>query len=874
MILNGKCQTGILMKFSSQFKIYSFLLVTLSFINISFAQEDVKKLVDQLGGKSHEEREQATKKLWELGPKAIAELEKAAESDDPEIKDRAKKLLQRIKLGIQPGMAKETVEKLEKFSSADDQTKGKMLIELSREKGGWPTIKTLLYLDYNKDLADIILTQVDSDVILRYRDEGRTEDAAAMIELAALFTGEEEWILNFVSFLIERKELNSAVKSLEAHLPKLPDEKFELKAAVHMALAYTFRAFGKYDDAAKQSQEVYKIAFKQDSAPLKKVCKPLFIDTHLLAEKFLYLEKFWEKTSFEIPQEERLINIMFLQRLQGKTEDYQKTIKKLYGEMDNEKEYAVLAEKLLLNGERKLAEELYKKYEDYSSLSQLSRADFDYSTYKTWLEKAAEKEDDSKLELLSFIDENTDSKAGKKVIIDTYKERSKLGEKVTAALFLLQAGYKTEATVYLKELMNNPELSENDAYRAAWGITENRALAELFILLRYKTRSKKIKDATDFVALLALTEDPEAFNGYMDLLSENFEQLGRSMVRIIGSLGNFCVEKEWYKNAAAIVNLVQPAQRGIFNAILESEALYRNGDYIKSVHNLLSTPNLPRISLPYFIIAQAYNKAEDQDKQMKALQMARYYDMAREQLLAMTSTYLYENGYYDYFLETTEKLTLIGRSLSTNRIEAYRKLSSSHIHNLKHDKAQVPFHMYYYLNAASGALNGPTEANRMAYQYYEFKLRDAVKADDKAAMEKYADKCQELFKNNIEVPILLKQSSNKNANSLFSKYFNIQWKSLTDGIAKYPKNALLLNTAAWVGALCDHELEKCLVWVQKAIDLEPSAANYDTRAEVQYRLKKYEEALKSIEIAAKMDKLEPFFRDRVKKFRKAYEDSK
>ena len=862
------------MNFSTHLKFFSLLLLSLSFSSTSFADDDIKKLVDQLGGKSHEERESATKKLWELGSKAIAELEKAADSNDPEIKDRAKKLLQRIKLGIQPDMAKATVQKLEEFSNADDQTKGKMLIELSREKGGWVTIKTLLYLDYNTDLADIILTQIDSNVILRYRDEGRNDDAAAMVELAAIFTGEEEWILNFVSFSIERKKLDEVVNSLKLHIPKFKDEQFEMKAAVHLALSYTYRAFGKYDDAAKQSQEVYKIAFKKDSDSLKKICKPLFIDTHLLAEKFLYLEKFWEKTSFEIPQEERLINIMFLQRLQGKTDEYQATIKKLYKEMDNEKEYPTLAEKLLLNGERKLAEELYLKHQDYSSLAQLSRADFDYETYQKWLKKAAEKDEDSKLELISFLDENTDSDKGKKELLEVYNKRSKLGEKVTSALFLLQAGYKSEATGFLKELMNNPELSENDAFRAAWGITENRALAELFTLLRYKTRSKKIKDATDFIALLALTEDPEAFTGYMDLLSENFEQLGRSMVRIIGSLGNFCIEKEWYQNAAAIVNLMQPAQRGIFNAILESEALYRKGDYVKSVHNLLSTPNLPRISLPYFIIAQAYSKAEDPDKQMKALEMARYYDMAREQLLAMTSSYLYENGYYDYFLETTEKLTLIGRSLSDNRIEAYRKLSSSHIHNLKHDKAQKPFHMYYYLNAASGSLNGPTEANRMAYQYFEFKLRNAVKADDKAAMEKYADKCQELFKNNIEIPILLKQSSNKNANSLFSKYFDVQWKGLTDGIAKYPKNALLLNTAAWVGALCDHELEKCLVWVQKAIDLEPSAANYDTRAEVQFRLKKFKEALESIEIAAKMDKLEPFFRDRVKKFKKAFEDSK
>ncbi|MCM8538755.1 MAG: hypothetical protein NE328_00615 [Lentisphaeraceae bacterium] len=862
------------MKFNSHIKILSFFLITFSFLLSSFAQEDVKKLVDQLGASSHDEREEATKKLWELGPKAIPELDKAAKSDDPEVKDRAQKLLQRIKLGIQPDMAKDAVEKLEKYSNSSKEEKGKMLIELSRDNGGWETIKTLLYLDFDQDLSDIILTQVDSEVILNLRDGGRDKDAAAMMELAAVFTGNEEWVLNYVSYVIEREKFQDAISSIKSHLPKLKDEQFEIKAAIHTTAGYIYRAFEKFEEAAKESQEVYKLAFKNDSEKLKAICKPLFIDTHLLAGKYYYLEKFWEKTSFEFTQEERLLNIFFLQKLQNKDTESKDTLKKLYEEMDNEKEYPTLAERLLLTGEREEAEKLYLKYEDYASLAQLARTDFDYLTYEKWLKKSAEKDDDSKLELLSFIAENTGSKEQKKELIEAFKKREKLTEKVTAALFLMQAGFKTEATPLLKELMNNPELPENDAFRAAWGITENRSLAELFIHLRYKTRSKKINDATDFVALLALTEDAEAFTSYMDLLQEQFEGLGKNMVRIIGALGNFCMEKEWYTNAAAIVNLMQPAQRGIFNAILESEALIRNGDYVKSVHNLLTTPNLPKISLPYFIVAQAYAKAEDPDKQQKALEMARYYDMAREQLLNMTSSYLYENGYYTYFIETTEKLTYIGRSLSPIRIEAFRKLSSSHIHNLKHDKAQKPFMSYYLLSSSTGDLHGPSEANRMAYQFFEFKLRDAVKNDKKEDMAKYAAKCQKIFKNNIEVPILLKESSNKNANALFNDYFSIQWKSLTDGIKKYPNNALLLNTAAWVGALCDHELEKCLVMVQKAIDIEPSAANYDTRAEVEFRLKKFKEALKSIEIAAKMDKLEPFFRERVKKFKSAVKDSK
>ena len=138
-------------------------------------------------------------------------------------------------------------------------------------------------------------------------------------------------------------------------------------------------------------------------------------------------------------------------------------------------------------------------------------------------------------------------------------------------------------------------------------------------------------------------------------------------------------------------------------------------------------------------------------------------------------------------------------------------------------------------------------------------------------MEKYTKLCDSLFLNNIEVPILLKESKDSKAKDLYNIYFTKQWKHMLKSIEAFPKNAVLLNSAAWLGALNNHKLDDCLKMVDKAIDLEPSAANYDTKAEVLYRLKLYKEALKSIEKAASLDKLEPFFRERVEKFRKAVE---
>ena len=114
------------------------------------------------------------------------------------------------------------------------------------------------------------------------------------------------------------------------------------------------------------------------------------------------------------------------------------------------------------------------------------------------------------------------------------------------------------------------------------------------------------------------------------------------------------------------------------------------------------------------------------------------------------------------------------------------------------------------------------------------------------------------------VAFIRKNSDFEYSKALHQKYFSNQWQHMLQSIEAFPNHSILLNSAAWLGALNDHELQKCLKYVEKAIKLQPSAANYDTRAEVQYRLKMYKEALESIEKAASLDKLEPYLNSLVK----------
>ena len=97
---------------------------------------------------------------------------------------------------------------------------------------------------------------------------------------------------------------------------------------------------------------------------------------------------------------------------------------------------------------------------------------------------------------------------------------------------------------------------------------------------------------------------------------------------------------------------------------MESEARIRNKEYTKPSTIFLVLLAHLKFSLPYYLVAQAYALNNEVDRQEKALEFARAYDMGRENIISMTSQYLYENGHYDFFLETAEKLSRMGSPMS------------------------------------------------------------------------------------------------------------------------------------------------------------------------------------------------------------------
>ena len=76
--------------------------------------DEIRQAVERLGHEKFSERERATKLLWSAGPAAEKALRAVADSTDPEVKRRARLLLDRIAFRIEPDAPFEAIAQMQR----------------------------------------------------------------------------------------------------------------------------------------------------------------------------------------------------------------------------------------------------------------------------------------------------------------------------------------------------------------------------------------------------------------------------------------------------------------------------------------------------------------------------------------------------------------------------------------------------------------------------------------------------------------------------------------------------------------------------------------------------------------------------------------
>ena len=119
----------------------------------SFAAESdpsIADLVTDLSSDSYQDREEATRMLWEMGEDTIQALREARESDDPETSMRAAQILAKVELAITPDTPPDILALIEAYRTAQQKQKMDLLNGLKRKKAWFQVLKL-----YSMEPADV-----------------------------------------------------------------------------------------------------------------------------------------------------------------------------------------------------------------------------------------------------------------------------------------------------------------------------------------------------------------------------------------------------------------------------------------------------------------------------------------------------------------------------------------------------------------------------------------------------------------------------------------------------------------------------------------------------------------------------------------------
>ena len=216
--------------------------------------EEIDRAVAQLGDEEFLVRQRASQFLWEAGEGAESALTQAAESPDPEVAVRARRILRNFKYGIYPDTPEEVVLLIERFRQGNPDSKLAAVRELM-DMAAVPTLLKLL-----QTVSDETLRQQLTNGLVRDIDKlagamfivGQWDKAEQFLEIGAVG---ESGMRNYAAYFLLRGGLDDKIEELQERVARAPT------APDAQRLAYLLRARGDLAEALAAAE-------KSDSAAL------------------------------------------------------------------------------------------------------------------------------------------------------------------------------------------------------------------------------------------------------------------------------------------------------------------------------------------------------------------------------------------------------------------------------------------------------------------------------------------------------------------------------------------------------------------------------------------------------------------------------
>jgi|GEM_PF-4319901 len=218
----------------------------------------IKKLLRDFANENFLVRENASRKIWEMGrvaEPALAELLKT--TSDSEVGFRAQRILRDFQYGILVDTPHETVEVIKKFRNGTSAEKGAMLQRLA-VRGSIDIVLHLLQLEstleLNQSLSDTILTSIEgklSELILK----GEFNKVVTVYDVLANRSNNESTHGKYIAFAAAAGQLDFVKKKLQRRFNE--EARSSLLARIYWLEGDKEKAL---EYAKKSSNEVLQIA--------------------------------------------------------------------------------------------------------------------------------------------------------------------------------------------------------------------------------------------------------------------------------------------------------------------------------------------------------------------------------------------------------------------------------------------------------------------------------------------------------------------------------------------------------------------------------------------------------------------------------------
>jgi tetratricopeptide (TPR) repeat protein len=826
-------------------------------------EERIQKAIRQLGDDSFHVREKATNFLWSAGRAAEPALRQAQESADREVVRRAQSVLDKFKWGIYPDTPKDIIELVARYQAGDLQGKRNIVQQLLDKGGaGYLLLTRLAIAEPGADDRQNLLQQLAQEGPRVFAQLIASGNFAALEEIleTSLAGNIESAPRNFAAYCLLRGRIDPKISQYATRGDKASAE----------VLTYLYRAKGDLSSAASAAAKSGKTELTRS----------------ILWEQGAWKELLDRHRQLDSGRKE-IDSIGFLaayQRLAGDLQGFEATVaevKKLATDGPNPSEKGWQCAKiLLLNDRPNEAIEILEKTRKYATAFELLCAQMRYA--EAFELAARAKGGDDRLEL--------EIQRGRMLYL--------LGKTDEARSLFASLGQQIKNAVRMSEYGSLVEIENR------LGLKEESLTHAAAILAR--TRD----DAGTLDVLESLFPDkPEVALEWWRFLRRTFpnESPAKTIKRLpdildgklpVEELAAFAAEgeKHVFESAADRREKWRTALADAFRAAgsdqdalayLEREANTRSASPQAAIHlaDYLAEKKLweqaaarygqawkkdQRQALALYLQGWALERAGQTDEGQKAMAMARRLPLADDGGRYELAEGLEKRGLSREAEPEFALLLRTGQTDSWYLSNARRRLARAALSRKDYLAAadQDERALLDCLRTGTGFVR-PGAYLAVPHLVHRQRARGFLAACRFDDAQKEIELALAALPAEVDVAIELvgeleKQGRRKYAQELFDRLFTLHEKVCAD----YPRSAWAHNTAAWVAARCQRQLEKAVAHAETAVKLEPKDTSYkDTLAEVHFQRGETDKAVELMKTCTEANPKNAYYRKQLERFK-------